>query len=415
MSGFLHRLRLRSERGLALPLTVLAMAVTGAVAVTAIEYSSSSGRTSEVGKARVSARAAAEAGINYALSILNNALDPKQGTLLPTSPPTVLSVGNGTATFSGVYNSTTFQWTITSIGSVPNPTGGPAITQTLTRIAQVNGLTSGASVGAWSRMFHDNTSVCMTLTDVTIPTPVASRGDLCLEGSAKITGSTTTVEVGDDVRMTGTGYLVDRPAGAGGTNGTGTAWSTPGNVVSSNNVRATVTLAGNAQTQNLDATGFGFSIPAGSTIDGIRVEIERNASGSSIDDEDVYILKSGAATGTDHASSTDWPTSDGTRTYGGSTDPGARPGRWRRSTPPTSAYALRPTATRARAGRSASTTSRSGSTTRRRRTRASVRRRRASTRLRSRAPAPTARRRPTPPAARPTRSTPGTSTRAHRV
>jgi hypothetical protein len=320
MSGFLHRLRLRSERGLALPLTVLAMAVTGAVAVTAIEYSSSSGRTSEVGKARVSARAAAEAGINYALSILNNALDPKQGTLLPTSPPTVLSVGNGTATFSGVYNSTTFQWTITSIGSVPNPTGGPAITQTLTRIAQVNGLTSGASVGAWSRMFHDNTSVCMTLTDVTIPTPVASRGDLCLEGSAKITGSTTTVEVGDDVRMTGTGYLVDRPAGAGGTNGTGTAWSTPGNVVSSNNVRATVTLAGNAQTQNLDATGFGFSIPAGSTIDGIRVEIERNASGSSIDDEDVYILKSGAATGTDHASSTDWPTSDGTRTYGGSTD-----------------------------------------------------------------------------------------------
>ena len=320
MMRFLNRIRLGSERGLALPVAVLVMATTGAMVVTVIQFSRSSGRTAQVAKSRVSAQALAEAGVAHAFSVLNNALDPKTATLLPNNPPTTVTIGNGTATFSGVYNSTTFAWTITSIGSVPNPTGGPALTRRLTRTAQVHGLNSGASVGAWSRMFHDNTSTCMTITDVVVPMPVASRGDLCLVGSAKVTGATTAVEVGDDVRMTSPQYQVDRAPGSGTGGGTGTAWASTGNILSSNNSRATVTLGSNGQSQNLDAKSFGFSIPAGAIINGFRVEIERNASGSAIDDEDVFLLKASNPVGTDHADGTDYAASDETNTYGSSSD-----------------------------------------------------------------------------------------------
>lgn len=314
---FLRRIKLRSELGLALPLAVLVMAATGAMVVTVLEYSSSSGRTAQIGKGRVSAQSLAEAGIANALSVLNNALDPKTGsTLPPSTAPTVVPMEGGTATYWGTYNSATFLWTITSVGSVPNPTGGAALTRTLTRSAQVNGLNSGATVGAWSRIYHDNTTTCMTVTDVTIPSSVGSRGDLCLVGSAKITGAATVVEVGDDVRMTASAYQVDRSAGAGA------GWTSSGNIVSSNGQKASVVIAGNAQSPNLDATAFGFSIPTGSTINGIRAYIEKSASSDSgLDDVDVFLLKAGAAVGSNKANTSDYEDFDEIFSYGGSTDP----------------------------------------------------------------------------------------------
>jgi hypothetical protein len=222
----------------------------------------------------------------------------------------------GTATYWGTYNSSNYSWTITSVGSVPNPTGGAALTRRITRAAQVHGLNSGASVGAWSRMYHDNTSVCLTIEDVTITMPISSRGDLCLVGSAKIVGATTTVDVGDDIRMTsGSALNVDRSAGSGA------GWTSSGNVVSSNNQRASANVPANGVTANLDATNFGFSIPANATITGIRATIEKSASNSSgVDDDDVYLLKAGAPSGNDKASGTDWDNSDEDFTYGGSTD-----------------------------------------------------------------------------------------------
>jgi hypothetical protein len=80
-------------------------------------------------------------------------------------------------------------------------------------------------------------------------------------------------------------------------------------------------IAASGQSANLDVTGFGFNLPAGSTISGITAEVERAASNSnSIEDYDVYLLKAGAPSGNDKASTTDWTTLDSTRTYGGSTD-----------------------------------------------------------------------------------------------
>jgi hypothetical protein len=304
------------ERGLALPMALLVLASTAAMVVTVTEFSSSSGRTAQVAKARVSAATLAEAGIAAALAVLNNAVDPKTASLLPNNPPTVLNLEGGTATYWGVYNATTYSWTITSIGSIPNPTGGVAVTKQITRSAQVHGLNAGATVGAWSRMYHDNTTTCMTVTDVTIPTPISSRGDLCLVGTAKITGSTTEVDVGDDVRMTSnTTSQVDRSAGGGA------GWTSSGNIVSSNNLRASASVPANGVSANLDATSFGFSIPANATITGIRVEIEKSASADTgVDDDDVYLLKAGAPSGNDKASGTDWDTSDWVGQYGSSTD-----------------------------------------------------------------------------------------------
>ena len=66
----------------------------------------------------------------------------------------------------------------------------------------------------------------------------------------------------------------------------------------------------------------GNNIPATAIIRGIQVDIVRMAGvASSIRDEDVFLLKAGVATGSDHANTgTDWGTSDGTATYGSSSD-----------------------------------------------------------------------------------------------
>jgi hypothetical protein len=104
------------------------------------------------------------------------------------------------------------------------------------------------------------------------------------------------------------------------------AWSNAANVVSSNNQYVSATsLTTSAVSNYLTATGFGFSIPAGSTINGIQVSIERSdggvSSSSYIRDNSIKIVKAGAITGTEHADTTaNWPTSDASASYGSTTD-----------------------------------------------------------------------------------------------
>ncbi|MGE0371944.1 MAG: hypothetical protein AB7Q01_08660 [Gammaproteobacteria bacterium] len=103
------------------------------------------------------------------------------------------------------------------------------------------------------------------------------------------------------------------------------AWSNPGNAELSDNVYATASDSGFFSTDTseyLVATGIsGLSIPSGATIDGIEVEVERSRSGgSSVTDERVRIVKAGTVGSTDKAVGTAWPTSDGSRTYGGAAD-----------------------------------------------------------------------------------------------
>lgn len=99
------------------------------------------------------------------------------------------------------------------------------------------------------------------------------------------------------------------------------AWRNPGNATSSDNVYADTSLAqsGPVSTYYLKATGFGFSIPEGMQITGIKVEIERYADGYVVDDR-VRLVKGGVVQSHDKASSSSWPSSDAYASYGGDGD-----------------------------------------------------------------------------------------------
>lgn len=56
--------------------------------------------------------------------------------------------------------------------------------------------------------------------------------------------------------------------------GSGNAWTTPGNITASDNAYASYTRSTASGNKILAVTGFGFAIPTGATIDGILVEIE---------------------------------------------------------------------------------------------------------------------------------------------
>ena len=289
-------------------LTALTIAGTGMYV-----YTSGNARSAEISKDRELAYSLAEAGVAEALAVLNNTLDPMQANAL--SPEREVVMEGGKVRYKGVLSG--YTWTITSTGIVNNPTGAGQLTRQLTKSAQVMGVNSGATVSAWSRFYHDNEFECLEIEDVTIPTSISARGDICMKGSAKITGATSRVEAGDDVIMSdGADTSNTKSAGAG------SGWTSSGNVVSSNNLRATTNVASGGQSADLIVNTFGgFSVPTDATVRGIRVQIERGASTSgAIGDRDVQIIKGGVATGTDNAISGDWNASDSTQTYGGSTD-----------------------------------------------------------------------------------------------
>lgn len=103
-------------------------------------------------------------------------------------------------------------------------------------------------------------------------------------------------------------------------------WNNPGNIVSENGVTASAGpgLGSTYVSHYLKGTNFGFSIPAGATINGIMVEIKRagdNGAGQDLDNS-VKIIKAGTISGTDKASATLWPINSAYAyaTYGSSSD-----------------------------------------------------------------------------------------------
>jgi len=99
-------------------------------------------------------------------------------------------------------------------------------------------------------------------------------------------------------------------------------WTDPGSANVSDNVYATAVPNIGGETNYLKADNFGFSIPAGATVDGITVDIERNGTqtDSFVQDARVRIVKSGTVGNTEKALGSQWPTSDATETYGGTSD-----------------------------------------------------------------------------------------------
>jgi len=103
-------------------------------------------------------------------------------------------------------------------------------------------------------------------------------------------------------------------------------WSSPNNATASDDLRSTVSLDPLSTSQYLRATNFGFSVPAGATINGITAEMEKSfGSGTQCKgdagDNAVRIIKGGSIGSTDK-SGTIWSTSstDEYISYGGSSD-----------------------------------------------------------------------------------------------
>lgn len=96
-------------------------------------------------------------------------------------------------------------------------------------------------------------------------------------------------------------------------------WSNPGNVTASDNTYATAAV--NSTTSHyLKATNFGFSIPAGSTIDGVVVEWERKANTGGAVDNSVKLVKAGSVTGSDKSTGAWWSTTESFVSFGASND-----------------------------------------------------------------------------------------------
>lgn len=102
------------------------------------------------------------------------------------------------------------------------------------------------------------------------------------------------------------------------------SWSNYTNVTSSDDLYTTVTTGVFIGTISyyIKSTNFGFSVPNGATIDGVVVSVERHKTGApNAKDSSLRLVIGGSITGDDKADTvTVWPTSDGTATYGSSSD-----------------------------------------------------------------------------------------------
>lgn len=118
-----------------------------------------------------------------------------------------------------------------------------------------------------------------------------------------------------------------------GGDGDGT-WDNPGNAASSNDTYASTQIVNNIS-DSLRATNFGFSIPSGSTIDGIEISIEMSGDGAgSVIDENVLIRGyPGGTTPNDQANGTEFGIWEGAPNeqvfdYGSPTTLWITPGTW---------------------------------------------------------------------------------------
>ncbi|MGZ4352127.1 MAG: hypothetical protein ACXVZ4_01160 [Gaiellaceae bacterium] len=188
---------------------MIASAVLLLMATTALRFTASSGRTAAYAGAKTQAYHFAEAGIDEAMSILslpsNNALDP---TLLPASKTD--SFRGGTVTWGATLSMLSSTWTITSTGSVANPTGPhtAAAARTLRATVHINPtLTQPLNNPAWNYVYATRpaSSGCdeTIQQSVSIASPLFVTGNLCLQNSASIVAGPLVVKGYLDLQQRG--------------------------------------------------------------------------------------------------------------------------------------------------------------------------------------------------------------------
>jgi hypothetical protein len=212
----------QDERGIALVMALGILTVTAIMVVTIVQYTSSNQRTAYFSKTRVTAFDAADAGMNNALSILNN---PSKNSLLQVLPnchdpndsrasdpnPVVIEgyygsssnftsktgwnhnpYGNATVDWCGDLDKQNARWFLWSYGHVKNPTGPSAseVNRLLSsRVTVVPTLIQPLNNPAWNYIFANHTGAAC---DQTLNNNVggASRmyvaGNLCIENNANL-------------------------------------------------------------------------------------------------------------------------------------------------------------------------------------------------------------------------------------
>src|SRR4051794_4681328 len=218
-----HRL-LHDEEGVALVLALISMMVLTIMLTAVLVMTAAGARHAQRSNAGQRAYSIAESGLNNALAVLSanypgTAGYPGDNTLLTTCPaslPTVCpyttTYSTGTATWSGTLGNSApglgwfDQWTITSIGSVPNPTGPTAgpVTRTVRAVVPVI-IPPTTQIGQSNPLNFIYGSSINFQQSVTVASPVYAVNDLHLQNSSTISewigntaGSPNKVAVGEN-------------------------------------------------------------------------------------------------------------------------------------------------------------------------------------------------------------------------
>jgi Tfp pilus assembly protein PilX len=184
------------ERGIALPMALGIMMVISIALVTVLELSSSGQRSSNISKAEQVALAVAEAGLNHAEAVLANASDPSSSSSLPSSCGTQIPAEGGTFCYWGSLSGST--WTVNARSTVPNPSGGAALTHDVSQQLTVS-LPTGTTADdpAWKYIYSDSPTGCMDVnSSVQLEQPIYVKNDLCLNSSVKILAASGELNVG---------------------------------------------------------------------------------------------------------------------------------------------------------------------------------------------------------------------------
>jgi hypothetical protein len=201
MNRILHSLRRRLQRedGIALMVSLGALATLAILGASSIAFSTENAGNASRSKNDQAAFALAEAGINNAMAVLgNSANDPTNPSLLPGSSQ---KYEEGTATWSGTFDPLTSTWTLTATGEMRNPTGGTIpIRRTITaKVPVVSGpqSTQPLANNVWNYAVATRTgNAC----DETIPSsanvsaPLYTFGNLCLGASSIVSGGPLSVK-----------------------------------------------------------------------------------------------------------------------------------------------------------------------------------------------------------------------------
>jgi Tfp pilus assembly protein PilX len=211
------RVRVDSERGMALVMAIGIMTVLAIAGTTAIAYSTSSAQQSAQTRSRTSAFSLAEAGVNNSMAVLNlptnNALDPETlpkctsnekkysdaaADRTSTSTWRHSTIDGGTVDWCGTLVRKDALWYVTSIGRSTNPNSTTTnVTRTLEATVTVTPTTTQPlNNPVWNYLYAGHTgSTC----DQTLNNNIngASRmyvaGNLCLSPNVQLNQSTVII------------------------------------------------------------------------------------------------------------------------------------------------------------------------------------------------------------------------------